>query len=112
MSTMQYQVLVRSQSDDLFTAAVLGMADCVAEGRTREEAIANAKRVLVDRLARGEIVTIEVEDADIVPSAARKVTRGAWREEAGRFRDDPTFDDFLAEVQAQRRSLDSGELAS
>ena len=109
---MQYQVLVRSQSDDLFTAAVLGMADCVAEGRTREEAIANAKRALVERLARGEIVTIEVEDADIAPIAARKATGAVWREEAGRFRDDPTFADFLAEMQAERRTLDSEESAS
>lgn len=109
MSTTQYQVLVRNQSDDLFTAAVLGMADCVAEGRTREEAIANAKQVLTERLTRGEIVTIELEDAEIETSATRQATNDVWREQAGRFRDDPTFDDFLAEVQRERRELDSDE---
>lgn len=112
MSTTQYQVLVRSQSDGLFTAAVLGIADCVAEGRTREEAIANAKRALVERLARGELVTIELEDAVTETEAARQATSNVWREEAGRFRDDPTFDEFLAEMQAERRSLDSEESAS
>lgn len=111
MSTTQYQVLVRSQSGNMFTAAVLGMADCVAQGRTREEAIANAKRVLIERLARGEIVTIEVEDADIEPGVVHKATGSVWREEAGRFRDDPTFDDFLAEMQTKRRELDSSESA-
>lgn len=104
MSTTQYQVLVRSQSGNLFTAAVLGMADCVAEGQTREEAIANAKQVLAERLARGEIVTIELEDAEI--GAAFKATGDVWREQAGRFRDDPTFDEFLAEVERERRDLD------
>ncbi|MGH9942925.1 MAG: type II toxin-antitoxin system HicB family antitoxin [Pyrinomonadaceae bacterium] len=84
MSTTQYRVLVRSQSDDLFTAAVLGMAACVAEGRTREEAIANAKRVLAERLAHGEIVTIELGDASTETGAARKAAGDVWREQAGR----------------------------
>ena len=47
---------------DLFVASVLGVEDCVGEGRTREEAIAKAKAALVDRLARGEIITIDVEN--------------------------------------------------
>ena len=63
MSTTQYQVLVRNGSSDLLVAAVLGMSDCVGEGRTREEAIAKAKAALVDRLARGEIV-IPMPDRD------------------------------------------------
>ena len=66
MSTTQYQVLVRNGSSDLFVASVLGMADCVWEGRTREEAIAKARAALVDRLARGEIVTIDVESSEAV----------------------------------------------
>lgn len=61
MSTTQYQVLVRSGSSDLFVASVLGIEDCVGEGRTKDEAIAKAKAALVDRLARGEIITIDVE---------------------------------------------------
>ncbi|MGH9898549.1 MAG: type II toxin-antitoxin system HicB family antitoxin [Pyrinomonadaceae bacterium] len=112
MSTTQYQVLVRSQSDDLFTAAVLGMVDCVAEGRTREEAIANAKAVLAERLVRGEIVTIELEDAEVETGATRHATSDVWREQAGRFRNDLTFDEFLAEIQRERNELDSDESAS
>ena len=57
MSTTQYQVLVRGGSPDLFVASVLGIEDCVGEGRTREEAIAKAKAALVDRLAHGEVIT-------------------------------------------------------
>jgi UDP-N-acetylmuramyl pentapeptide synthase len=85
---------------------VLGILDCVGEGQTREEAIARAKAALVDRLARGEIVTIEVESKDTV--AAYNI----WHEQAGRFDDDPTFDEFVAEIQSERRDLDSEKSAS
>ena len=105
MSTTQYQVLVRSASADLFVASVLGIEDCVGEGRTREEAIAKAKAALVDRLARGEIITIDIENGSM--SSAN-----VWREEAGRFRNDPTFDEFVNETQSERHKLDSEDLAS
>ena len=102
MSTTQYQVIVRSGSADLFLASVLGMDDCVGEGRTREEAIAKAKAALVERLARGEIVTIDID----VENGSMSATN-VWREEAGRFRDDPTFDEFVTETQSDRHNLDS-----
>jgi hypothetical protein len=92
MSTTQYRVLIRSEASDLFVASVLGIDDCVGEGRTREEAIAQAKAALVDRLAQGEVITIDVEIGSM--SAAN-----VWREEAGRFRDDATFDEFVTETQ-------------
>ncbi len=57
---MQYQVLVRPHPDKAFVALVLGWPDCVADGKTKEEAIANAQDALTQRLAQGEIVTIEV----------------------------------------------------
>src|SRR5258706_3315182 len=105
MSTTQYQVLVRSGSADLFLASVLGMEDCVGEGRTRDEAIAKAKAALVNRLARGEIVTIDVEDGSL--SAAN-----VWPEGSERFRNDPTFAEFVTETEAERRKLDSEDPAS
>ena len=106
MSTTQYQVLIRNGSSDLFVASVLGMSDCVGEGRTRVEAIAKAKAALVDRLARGEIVTIDVASNDTLSAS------NVWHEQAGRFHDDPTFDEFVAEIQSERRDLDSEEPAS
>lgn len=111
MST-QYQILVRGGSDHLFVAAVLGIPDCSAEGRTREEAISNARAALIERLARGEIVTIDVEDPEVVSVSGAKATGNVWREEAARFREDPTFDEFVAEIQSERRDLDSEGSAS
>lgn len=100
MSTTQFHVHVRCGSSDLFLASVLGMEDCIGEGRTRDEAIAKAKAARVDRLARGEIVTIDVEDGSL--SAAN-----VWLEESGRFCNDPTFEEFVTETEAERRKLDS-----
>jgi predicted RNase H-like HicB family nuclease len=101
-AVMQYQVLVQSQPDQSFSAAVLGVPDCVAEGQTEEEAIANAKEALQARLAQGKIVTIEVE----MPEAENPLLQYA-----GRFKDDPTFDDYLAEIAAYRQQLDEKETA-
>lgn len=57
---MQYQVLISPHPDKAFIAMVLGWPDCVADGKTKEEAIANAQTLLTQRLAQSEIVTIEV----------------------------------------------------
>jgi predicted RNase H-like HicB family nuclease len=97
---MQYQVLVQSDPEKGYVSAVLGIPDCVAEGRTKEEAVANAKTALAERLAQGEVVTIEVE----TPQAAHP-----WLKYFGMWKDDPTFDDFLAEIEAYRREVDAEE---
>jgi len=35
-----------------------------------------------------------------------------WDEQAGRFHDDPTFDEFVAVAQSERRDLNSEKSAS
>jgi len=94
---MQYQVLVESRPDKVYVASVIGLPDCVAEGETKEEAVANAKAALVTRLAHGEVVTIEVEHSEINRSG------NPWLDNYGRFQSDPTYEDFLAEIEEDRR---------
>lgn len=60
---MQYQVFVQNLANNGYIAAVIGLPGCLAEGHTKEEAIANAKTALQSRLAQGEIVTIDVEES-------------------------------------------------
>jgi predicted RNase H-like HicB family nuclease len=98
---MQYQVFVQSQGGNGFVAAVLGVPDCIAAGDTEDEAVARAKDALAARLAQGRVVTIEVA----VPEEAEH----PLLKHAGRFKDDPTFDDFLAEVERGRRESDVTE---
>lgn len=98
---MQYQVLLQSQNNQ-FVASVLGFPDLIAEGRTREEALERARTALEKRLAQSELITIEVGAPQLEQS------RDVWLGEFGRFRDDPTFDDFLGEVAAARREAEEG----
>ena len=97
---MQYQVLVQPDSEKGYLASVLGVPGCVAEGRTEEEAVANAKAALAERQLHGEVVTIDWEEAKAIHP---------WLKFAGMWENDPTFDDFLAEIEAYRREIDAEE---
>jgi predicted RNase H-like HicB family nuclease len=100
---MQYQVFVQSRADGLFLATVVGLPDCSAEGRTQEEALTKATTALKIRLAKGQLFTVEVEEA------LAKGTANPWLETHGSLRDDPTFDDFLAEISHYRQQLEAKE---
>ena len=100
---MQYQVFVQSRTDGLFSATVVGVPDCIAEGATQEEALTKATATLRARLAKGKLFTVEVEEAP-----AKKATN-PWLEIHGSLRDDPTFDDFMTEIADSRRLLEVEE---
>ena len=118
---MQYRLLVQNPRPEIFTAAVLEMPDCAAQGRTEDEAVAAVRAALEQRLSVSKIITLEVNANGSRPSsnlllegenpAANddKPQSNPWLEEFGRFRDDPTYDDFLAEMAAYRRELDVAE---
>ncbi len=99
---MQYRVLLQNQNNQ-FIASVLGFPDLSAEGRTREEALERARTALEERLAQSELVTIDVAASHLEGNG------NTWLAEFGRFRDDPTFDDFISEIAAVRRGSDEGQ---
>lgn len=103
---MEYQVLVEDRADGLFSATVVGVPDCVAEGTTQEEALSNAKAVLRERLNKAELFTIDVEEKPA------KAAVNPWIEIHGSLRNDPTFDDFMAEITISRRERDAEESGS
>jgi hypothetical protein len=94
---MEYQVFVQTDSPTKYRASILGIPDCTAEGNTKEEAIANARTVLERQLIQGELVTIDLETS--APQT------DPWLKHMGLFADDPTFDDFTAEIAAYRREI-------
>ena len=92
---MSYQVLVEKVPDGIFSATVIGLSDCVAEGLPKEEALENANMKLKERLARSELITIEgAPSQEINP----------WLEIHGSLRDDPTFEDFVSEMHYSQPS--------
>jgi predicted RNase H-like HicB family nuclease len=100
---MQYQVFIQSRSDKKFIASIVGIPNCIVEGDTKEEAITRVKGALEQQLKNGELITI---DMDISRS---KQEIDPWIEHMGIFADDPTFDDFQAEMAAYRQQVDSLE---
>ncbi len=100
---MQYQVFIQSRTDGLFSATVVGIPDCVAEGTTQEEALTKATATLKARLEKGKLVTVEVEDMPV------RETANPWLEIHGSLRNDPTFDDLMAEIAHFRQQLEAEE---
>ena len=101
---MQYQIFVQQQDNNGYRASVLGIPDCVAEGATEAEAIANAKAALSQWLAQGKVVTVEINDGAIKE-------HNPWLRIIGSCVDDPTWDEFQANIAGYRRELDAEEAA-
>lgn len=99
---MSYQNFVQNQLHNGYQAMVMGLPDCVAEGETEEEAVAKAKEALNEWLARGKLVTFELDPA---PAA------NPWLQLCGKYKDDPAWDVFQANIAAYRRQLNEEEAA-
>ena len=101
--TLSSYVLIENGNEDSYKATVLGWPDCVAQGATRQEALARLRKSLIERLNRAEIVPLEIEPAQ---------SAHPWLKFAGIFKDNPLFDDVLTEIETYRRELDmDGEAA-
>jgi predicted RNase H-like HicB family nuclease len=103
---MQYQVFVQNPTDQIFMASVVGLPNVTANGITEKEAIDRLKGILDAQFKNGKLVTIDID----VPSESSPKKSDPWITNAGIFRDDPTFDDFLAEMKAYRDEVDSVEV--
>jgi predicted RNase H-like HicB family nuclease len=93
---MDYQIFVEQQPDNGFIATALGWPDCVGAGETKDEAVVKVRAAVAERLARGEILRIQVAEPQPAESA------GPWEAMAGRFADDPQWDEFQAELRRIR----------
>lgn len=100
---MTYDVLVENEQDRSYTATLLGWPKLSVSGSTRGEALDELTRTLKRRLAKAEVVTIEVD----LPREPNP-----WIRLAGVYKDHPLFDELLDEMEADRRELDAEELGS
>lgn len=101
---MQYQIFVESQSQQHFVASVMGMPTIAVDGNTEVEAIANAKAALKSQLAKGKIVTIDLDELNsIEPKPIVPM------QHAGILQTDPTYDDWvekLADIRKLANAVD------
>jgi predicted RNase H-like HicB family nuclease len=99
-STVQLNpyVLLEKDTEGLWKANILGWSDCEARGSTREEALSNLRQVLTARLEHAEIFPLEIPSPD---------AENPWLRLAGKYKDDPHFDEMLASIETYRCELDA-----
>jgi predicted RNase H-like HicB family nuclease len=103
---MQYQVFVQNSAERNFMASVVGLPHVTANGVTEKEAIDKLRDILNSQFTNGKLVTIDID----LPSEGSIEKSDPWIANMGMFQDDPTFDDFLAEVNNYRNEVDSTEV--
>lgn len=91
-------VLIENETEGHYTATVLGLPDCKAEGATRQQALTRLRDSAIARLAQAEIVPMAIETTDSIHP---------WLRLASKFKDNPLFDEVLAYMEAYRRELDA-----
>lgn len=93
---MDFQVFVEKQPQNGFVATALGWPDCVGAGETKDEAVNNVQAAVAARLAHGEVVSVQIAE----PQLAQPTD--PWEAMIGSCVDDPTWDEFQAELQRIR----------
>jgi hypothetical protein len=73
----------------------------ITSGRLRQR----LKGILDAQFKHGKLVTIDID----VPSERSPEKNDPWIANMGIFQDDPTFDDFLVEVNTYRNEIDTAE---
>jgi predicted RNase H-like HicB family nuclease len=102
---MQYQIFVENQSHQHFVASVIGMPTIAVDGGTEIEAISNAKAALKSQLAKGKIVTVDLDEiGKLDPQSTRSM------QYTGIFENDLDFQAIVSEIAAERTSADDSEV--
>jgi hypothetical protein len=104
---MNYQVFIQNPAEKKFMASVVGLPNVTANGVTEREAIDKLKVILNSRFKNGKLVTIYVPQRVDLLTEENSEKSDPWIANMGIFEDDPTFDDFLAEVNTYRNEIDA-----
>jgi hypothetical protein len=96
-STHVFDVLLQPETEGKVSATVLGLPEYRVVGSDRTSALAALQQLLAKNLSQAEIVSLDVA----VPQP-----ENPWLKMAGRFKDDPHFDEMLADIEDYRRQRD------
>lgn len=99
---MKYTVLLQKDKAG-YTAIVPVLPGCKTKGITERETLDKIRVQIARTLSRTKAVIVEVE-----PPAPGQLPH-PWESIAGIWRDDPSFADFLAEIEADRRRMDTAD---
>ena len=99
---MKYTVLLQKEKDNSgFTATAPALPGCQTKGATEQEALDSIRARIEEALPRTRVVSVEVE----IPEPEGR--KHSWEVFAGMWKDDPTLDDFLSEIEAERQKVDA-----
>ncbi|HLO87863.1 MAG TPA: type II toxin-antitoxin system HicB family antitoxin [Nostocaceae cyanobacterium] len=93
-----YDVSIENQPDGTYKATVLSLPDCHTSGNTEQEAIEKISQILKNRLATSKIVTLEIDNTQ---------AENPWLKLAGKYKDDPQFEEMLKGIEEYRQELDA-----
>lgn len=95
---MKMDVFLTPTANNGYMAQVLTWPEMKLEATTREQALGLARTTIMQHLAQGEVVRVEIKPEEL---------DNPWLKFGGMWADDPTFDDFVAEMERYRRELDA-----
>lgn len=96
---MTYQILVKRHAPKEYVATLLSWPGLKAKASTREEVLIQIRKAVIDWLADGEIVEMDI-------SAQEPLIASGYAETFGFFRDDPTLAEFVSEIERYRQEKD------
>lgn len=91
-------VIIKNESDRTVSAALLGWPECKAFGETRSQALQNLHDLVNAQLAEAEIVSVKLTNSR---------SNNPWVRLAGKYENDPYYDEVLAHIEESRRELDA-----
>ena len=97
---MTHKVLITQHPDNHYTARALALPDIVASGGTEQEALEKLRAAITETQVRSRVVEVDLP----LPVEA---THDPWLRFAGIWKNDPSWDEFQAEVEAYRKEIDA-----
>jgi predicted RNase H-like HicB family nuclease len=97
---MEYTVLIQPKRGGGFKATVPALPQCRSTGATEEEAMARLRVALDKLLQEAKITSIEVDENG-------QQQNDPWLAMAGKWANDPTFDEFQQIVEKYRKRPDT-----
>jgi hypothetical protein len=95
MRAQEYDVVVRAEGLDHFTAQVVAFPELRAEAATEAEAVDKLRDSLEEFLAKSKLIKVSVDGSN------------PWLDLAGHSADDPYFDIYFEEIRKYRQEQDA-----
>ncbi|OUL29420.1 hypothetical protein BV372_23535 [Nostoc sp. T09] len=100
---LDFNILLEKDNTGKETAIVLEIPECRITSDTRQQALDGVRQLLAERLAKAEIVSLQME----LPSNPHP-----WMKFAGMFKDDPLFAEIAEDIRKQRHETEQESSAS